>query len=168
MKKMIALTLALVLALGLCACSAAPSGSEEPVETTTTVPTDPTYTFDAGFTVTLPEGFEVQESLLNDFFGTGDKGAYAIIANKDLKAEFESVEQFANALATANDADGAKQDAAGNYYITYLNASNNHRFYTTIREGETYIYRIAFYCSDESWSQYEPLFTQWASTIVVE
>lgn len=168
MKKILALTLALVLAFGLCACGAAPSAGDEPVETTTTVPTDPTYTFEAGFTVTLPEGFEEQESLLNDFFGTGDNGAYAIIANKDAKAEFESVEQFANALATANEADGAKQDADGNYYITYLNTSNNHRFYTAIREGETYIYRIAFYCPEESWSQYEALFTQWASTIVVE
>ena len=164
MKKILCIILAMLL---LCACGA-PAANEDPVETTTTVPTDPTYTFDAGFTVTLPEGFEEQESLLNDFFGTGDKGAYAIIANKDAKAEFESVEQFANALATANEADGAKQDAEGNYYITYLNTSNNHRFYTAIREGETYIYRIAFYCPAENWSHYEALFTQWASTIVVE
>ncbi len=165
MKRIIAFSLVLVLAFGLCACGAAPS-TNEPVETTTE-PTDPHYTFDVGFEITLPEGFVEQESLLNDFFGTGDNGAYAIIANKDVKAEYESVAAFAEALAKANNADEAKQDDEGNYYITYLNETNNQRFYTAIREGETYIYRVAFYCPADNWSHYEALFPQWATTITV-
>ena len=78
MKRIIALILTLVLVLGLCACGAAPN-TTEPVETTTE-PTDPHDTFDVGFELTLPAGFVEQESLLNDFFGTGDNGQAFTIA----------------------------------------------------------------------------------------
>lgn len=169
MKRIFAFLLVLTLAFSLCACGQkAPETPETTLPTETEPPVDPTYEFEVGFTVTMPAGFAEKESMLNDFFGAAADGSYSIIANKDPKVQYENVEAFATALAKANGQEAPEQDENGNYFVSYSNEKNGQHFYTAVREGETYIYRIAFYCPEENWTEFEAVFPQWAATITVK
>ena len=133
---------------------------------TTAVP-DQTYTFDVGFSVTMQPGFVEQTSELNDFYGFGDEGGFAIICNTEPVADYESIEEYANLLAEANMTQ-ALTDADGNYYVNYTNAENGYRYYTVIRQGAENFYRVSFYTHDESFASYEENFLKWAKTVTVQ
>ena len=162
--KLLCLLLALMLLTG---CTAAGDGNAD-TTTADTTPADIVYQFDCGFSVTMPRGFRKQQSQLNDFFGTGDNGTFAIIANVEPKSEYESLENYAQLQAEANDAGEVQTDAQGNYYITYSNSEYRYHYYSTIREGAESYYRIAFYCPEVKWESYEPSFIQWSSTLTVK
>lgn len=135
--------------------------------TETTATPDQTYNFDVGFSVTMAPGFAEQKSELNEFYGIGDEGAFAIICNTEPVADYESVEEYANLLAEANMTQ-ALTDAAGNYYVSYVNAENNYHYYTVIRQGAENFYRVSFYTHKDNFSTYEAKFAQWANTVTVQ
>lgn len=166
MKRRILLVLAAAFCLSLFAgCGVA----EDVIETTTLPPEDPTYNFDVGFSVQMPEGFEEQQSQLNDFFGTGNGGTYAVIANVESKEGFADLMEYAKGIAEANNAGEVKQDADGGYYyISYINETDDNQMFTVFAEGAESFYRVAFYCPQSNWSTYQNLFPQWAATVTVK
>lgn len=135
--------------------------------TETTAAPDETYTFDVGFSVTMLPGFTEQTSELNEFYGLGDEGGFAIICNTEPVADYESTEQYANLLAESN-MTAAQVDADGNYYLSYTNAEEGYHYYTVIRQGAEKFYRVAFYTHEESFASYEADFIQWGKTVTVQ
>lgn len=119
---------------------------------------------DTGITFELPSkyGFEAQTSENNDFFGLGDGGNWAIIANHEDKEGY-TLEEYAQAAAEANKAGEAKIASDGNYYFEYENG--DYHYYTAVRQDNENYYRVAFYCFKEDWSDYESKFADWATTI---
>lgn len=165
MKRRILLVLAAVLCLSLFAgCGV----TQDVTETTTLPPEDPTYNFDVGFSVQMPEGFEEQESQLNDFFGIGNGGTFAIIANKEAKDGFADLAEYAQGIADANGANMVMTAPEGYLYINYVNETDDNHMYTVFAEGEEFFYRVAFYCPTSNWINYSSQFPQWAATVTVK
>lgn len=173
LRKLLGIGLAAAVVGGAYAVKdAIDNANREPYEpdsgyTETTVAPDETYTFDVGFSVTMRTGFTEQDSELNEFYGIGDEGAFAIICNTQPVADFESLEQFVTLLAEAN-MTAAQTDADGNYYLSYVNAENGYHYYTVIRQGAEKFYRVAFYTHKDSFASYEADFLQWGKTITVQ
>ncbi len=119
---------------------------------------------DLGITLELPEGhgLEPQESKLNAYFATSLGGNYAVIVNFDEKGDY-TLEEYANDVAIANNAQKAELAEDGNYYFTYSN--EGYHFYTAVRQTDTAYYRIAFYCFEDDWASLGRLFANWAATI---
>lgn len=122
---------------------------------------------ETGVTIEIPSeyGFEAKTSKLNDFFGQSANGEWSIIVNHDDKEGY-NLEEYAQAVAEANDAGESKLAADGNYYFEYVNG--DYHFYTAIRQNNKYYYRVAFYCFNDDWSKYEGNFADWARTIKLE
>ena len=159
MKKFLIVALALCLMLGIF------SGCNAETET---VPAEMEYQLDdTGASIVLPTelGFERMESELNDYFGIGANGEWCIIVNRDEKTEY-TLEDYAKESAKVNNADDALKDADGNYYFIY--ETEEYHFYTAVREGQQYYYRVAFYCFNDVWDSYKDRFSTWASTIQVD
>lgn len=158
----------LVLAAALCISMFAGCQTAAPAETTLP-PEDPMYSFDVGFSMQMPEGFEKKESQHNDFFGTGNGGTYAIIANVESKEGFADLMEYAQGIAEANDAGKVLTHAEGGfYYIEYINEADKNQMYTVFAEGESSFYRVAFYCPEANWATYQTLFPKWAATMTVK
>lgn len=129
---------------------------------------------DTGVKVAIPAemGFEMYESERNDYYGGGPNGEWRIIVNAEPKSDYAdcTLADYAGLSAKANNGEVA-QDADGNYYFTYTNAvspAESYTFYTAVRENEDKYYRVAFYCFSELWDVYSPMFSEWATTIVIE
>jgi len=135
------------------------TNSVEPIEEDIAIPLGNT-----GVTVEIPSkyGFEAKTSERNDFFGRSSNGDWCIIVNHDEKGDY-SLEEYAQEVAEANGASKAKLAADGNYYFEYING--DYHFYTAVRQNDEYYYRVAFYCFEDLWSQYESEFSDWATTI---
>ena len=164
MKKMMLMVLVAALSLSLFAGCGILGGGE-----TTAPPEDLMYTFEVGISMQMPEGFQEKESKHNDFFGTGNNGTYAMIANVESKEGFTDLTEYAEGIAKANDAGEIQLSTEGGYlYIEYINPSDGNRMYTVFVEGEESFYRVAFYCPESNWSTYQSLFPVWASTITAK
>lgn len=136
-------------------------------ESDETLPPEMDYKLgETGVTVTLPTelGFEQMESEINEFFGVGASGDWSIIVNRDEKGDYP-IKEYADLTAKANYAEQACQDSDGNYYFIY--ESDEYHYYTAVREGAECYYRVAFYCFNDVWQNYEDSFAQWAATIQV-
>lgn len=163
MKKLSVLLLCVALAASLLACGA-PSVVDTPE--TTTQPQDQTYEFSLGFSAQLPEGFREQQSKRNDFYGTGDDGAYGIIANRESKEGFENLQAYAQSVAEANQAGEVSLNEYGKFYIAY--ESDGNQLYTVFAEGDEAFYRVVFYCPLANWDHYRDSFPQWAAAVTVQ
>ena len=173
MKRVFALILASCMLLALAACGSSNANAEATTPPTAeTAPQLPTTSLgDTGVQITLPEemGFEAQTSELNDYFAVSANSDCAIVVNIANKSDYTglSLAEYADGSAEVNGAEGAAQDADGNYYFTYINEDGYH-FYTAVREGADKYYRVGFYCFSDGWASFSEQFAQWAATIVVE
>lgn len=169
MKKILSVMLAFCMLFVFTACGNSPAMDESDTPEDIAIPLG-----DTGATVVIPAemGFETYQSEINDFYGGGPNGEWRIIANTDLKADYEgyTFAEFVENTALANNGTAA-QDDNGNYYFTYENSGNDgqkYKFYTAVREGETEYYRVSFYCFANLWDYYSVKFADWAATIEVK
>ena len=130
---------------------------------------------DTGAKIDIPPemGFETYESEFNEFYGGGPNGEWKIIVNTDLKSDLTdcTLAEYANLTAQANGAEGAAQDADGNYYFIYRNEADSdkvYKCYTAVREDAEKYYRVTLYCFDDLWDIYSDRFAEWATTVEVE
>lgn len=124
---------------------------------------------DTGAKFYLPSeiDFAQQESQLNEYWGLGSGGYWAIIVNTDKIENYGTIEEFVDSIEQDTTEKTVAKDENGNYYIIYVDANSN-RHYTTIRSGTEKYYRISFYCPEGNWSDYGEQFPKWAASIAVE
>ena len=123
---------------------------------------------ETGISLKLPSkyGLKARTSKINDYFGESTNREWAIIVNHEEKDIYADIDEYAQTSAVANKAGKAKIESDGNYYFEYKNGE--YHFYTAVRQNEKYYYRIAFYCYEEEWSEYQDDFEEMATTIRLE
>lgn len=175
MKRLVVVILTFGLLFALAACDNSDSSKYDDMYLEDQITEDFAIPLgETGAKVVIPAemGFERYESQLNDFFGGGPSGEWAIIANTEPKSDFPdcTLADYASLVAQANEGEVA-QDADGNYYYIHVQEVEGdefYKYYSAIREGKDKYYRISFYCFEKNWEHYGEKFAEWAATIVVE
>ncbi len=172
MKKFLAITLVVMMALSFVACSNEKDSQDEDALTTYTTQAGLTIQMEAGFTEEEQDGFDVVLAGPNsDVYLVGIREGSDVFSDLGYDFSTISLSDYAAMVQQANGTiDEYIEDSEGNLSTSYTSTVDDvvYYYYSVVKQGDDCFWVTTFFCANDDATEYAPKFATWAATMEVK